>query len=111
MFTCMHVYHTCAVPVEARRGHQSSCSYSYRWLWATMLVLGTKPKSSVRTVSSPAPRLFSLSFLMSISNAEPWHGGQSATALHLGYWVIPRGDFAINQRLKILVFKKLHYLG
>lgn len=32
--TCMSVYHSHAVPAEARRGHQNSWNWSHRRLWA-----------------------------------------------------------------------------
>ena len=42
---CMCVYHVCAGLIEARKGIHISWSWSYRRLWATMLVLGVKPRS------------------------------------------------------------------
>lgn len=42
--TCVHV------PVEARTGHHIHRNCSYRWLWATIWVLGNKLGSSARTV-------------------------------------------------------------
>ena len=36
----MCVYHVCAVPKEARRGHQ--IPWSYRQLWGAMWALGTE---------------------------------------------------------------------
>lgn len=38
--------HMCVIPVEARRGHQISCSWSYRQLGFTEFGMGTKLRSS-----------------------------------------------------------------
>lgn len=73
---------TCLVPVEARRGHQVFWNWVCNWLWTTMLVLGTKPRSSARVASvlnlwanSPAsPNVFSFT----IGVKDPlWESGLS----------------------------------
>lgn len=40
------------VPVEIRRGHKIPLKWSYKWFWATIWVLRTKPKPSIRTWAS-----------------------------------------------------------
>lgn len=42
-----------AVPKELRRGHQTLCSWNYRWLLAAMWVLGTKCRSFLKAASAP----------------------------------------------------------
>jgi hypothetical protein len=42
---CMPVHHMHAMPAQARRGHQISQKWSYRWLWANRWLLGTKARS------------------------------------------------------------------
>lgn len=44
----IHAYTMLEIPAEIIRGHQLPCNWSYRWLWAIMLVLGTEPSSSAR---------------------------------------------------------------
>lgn len=43
----------CLMLAEARRGNWIPWYWSYRWLWATMCVLGIKPGLSGREVSAP----------------------------------------------------------
>lgn len=38
------------------RGYEILCNWSFRWLWAAMWVLGTKPRSSAGTTSNASPR-------------------------------------------------------
>jgi hypothetical protein len=64
-FACMNACTLCAYlgPMEARRGHQMPWNWSYKWLWASMWVMQTKPGSSPRVASelnwaiSPAPTM------------------------------------------------------
>jgi hypothetical protein len=42
--SCMYV----CMPSKIRRRHRIPWNWNYRWLWAAMWVLGTKPKSSAR---------------------------------------------------------------
>lgn len=46
-FVCVHVCTSpaCPLPVEVRRGAWILWNPSYRWLWATICALGTKPRS------------------------------------------------------------------
>ena len=48
LFACMCIWapSTCLVPTEAKRVRKIPWNWSYRWLWATMRVLGTEPRSS-----------------------------------------------------------------
>lgn len=45
-FVCMYAYtpYVCSMPLEIRR-YRTLWNQSYRWLWATMWVIGTKPWS------------------------------------------------------------------
>lgn len=43
---CMSVSHLCEVSSEAGRGFQIPWNFSYKWFWATMSLLGAKPRSS-----------------------------------------------------------------
>lgn len=47
-FTCMYICEAplFQLPMESRRGHYIPWTWRYRWLWATMQVLGTEPGSS-----------------------------------------------------------------
>ena len=46
-----HAPNGCVIP-EVRRGHQIPWNWNYRWLWATMWVLGIKPGGSGRAASA-----------------------------------------------------------
>lgn len=45
------------------QGYEILCNWSFRWLWAAMWVLGTKPRSSAGTTSNSSP----------ISTLQPLH--------------------------------------
>lgn len=49
---CVSVYHIQTVAEEVRRRHQIPWAWSYKWLWATMWVLGTEPESFTRETSA-----------------------------------------------------------
>lgn len=51
VLTCIYVCVLCVyiLSVDVRRGHWIPLNCSFRWLWATMLVLGSKPWSYART--------------------------------------------------------------
>lgn len=51
MYGCTSVHHMCTVPDEARRESQISHSWSCRFLWTAIWVLGIKPRSSPRAAS------------------------------------------------------------
>lgn len=52
-FVCIRAFppHSCLLPTKVRRRHQSLWNWGSGWLWTTMWVLGTKPRSSARTNS------------------------------------------------------------
>lgn len=55
MHMCLHEFMCSACvqdPSEAGREHAITASWSFGWLWAALWVLGTKPGSFARTVSS-----------------------------------------------------------
>lgn len=62
-------------PLEARRGHQISWSWSHRCLGATMWALGTKPRS-------PAEQLLLNHWAVS----QPWPGLSITSASHSVCW-------------------------
>jgi hypothetical protein len=63
----MTMYHMCAVPVEARRGHPIPWKWSSKHLWATMWVLGTEPQSSAKAACVPSPLCFCYTLMVTAS--------------------------------------------
>lgn len=62
---CMSVHHLCVWdPLETRRGHQIFWNWSYRYLWATLWVLGVEPGS---LEERPVLLITKLSFLYSLN--------------------------------------------
>ena len=43
---CIGILPACMSAPRTYRGHQLFCSWTYRWLWAAMWVLGFEPGSS-----------------------------------------------------------------
>ena len=52
MYVCMYSVCVYLVPAEIRKRHQMLGNWSYRWLWATMWVLGVTPRPSARATST-----------------------------------------------------------
>lgn len=55
-YKCLCVYAICT----AAQGGQNSWNYSYRWLWATVLMLGTEPHTTKHQQSTTEPSLQAL---------------------------------------------------
>jgi hypothetical protein len=55
---CISAPHSSLVPTDAKRWCQIPWKWSYRWLWAIMQVLGTKPRTSGRPISPARPFYF-----------------------------------------------------
>jgi hypothetical protein len=58
---CMAMYQMCAVPVEARRGHQNYSGWSYRWFLVMelkILFVGTLEHCDGLQYNCPAAHLF-----------------------------------------------------
>lgn len=53
------VPHACLVPMELRKGYQTTLNWRYRW---TMCILGTKPSSARATVLFAAESSLQLTF-------------------------------------------------
>lgn len=114
--TCMSVYHSHAVPTEARRGHQNFWNWSHRRLWA-LWVLETKFEASGRgtsalnctvfcffsqsqstdhscshTNSSPLPDLCSLHAGL---HHDLWNGASTEFCSHT--WAFPEAPELLSQ--------------
>lgn len=50
---CMYVYHVYAVPVEAKRGHQTTWNWSYSLLWGTGTWTGSLKKQQELLTAEP----------------------------------------------------------
>lgn len=48
---CMSLHHMHSVPTEARRRCRVTQNYSYKWLSATVWMVGTEPRSSGKATS------------------------------------------------------------
>jgi hypothetical protein len=99
----MYVHHMHAWCLKRPEGHQ--ISWSYRWLWATMWVLGSKPGSSARAASSlkhwvisPASVLVRLSFTVWLRLSSNLWSSCSCLPFCWGY------RYASNIILDIFVF-------
>ena len=57
---CMSVHHKHAGLSEVKGQHWIPRNWSYRWLWATMFILGIEPRSFGRSVSDLTHLTFSL---------------------------------------------------
>ena len=57
---CMSVHHKYAGLSEVKGQHWIPRNWSYRWLWATMFILGIEPRSFGRSVSDLTHLTFSL---------------------------------------------------
>lgn len=76
-YVCTYVHHTHAVPSEAKSGCQTPWNWSYKWLLASMWLLGMEPQFSAEQLCSliaelsPQPCCFYVGFVLRKSLCRP----------------------------------------
>lgn len=90
---CTSALHKCLVPLGAGRGCQMLCNWSYRYLQASIWVLGTEPRPLQEqqmllptALSSPLPRLPSLHASLSTGLSFPRLPGTPSHCFHTDCW-------------------------
>jgi hypothetical protein len=54
---CVYVIHVQAMLTKVRRAHQIHWNWSYRWLRATLRMIGSEPRTSIQVLLATEPYL------------------------------------------------------